>query len=207
MPTIWTLLRATAVVVGGSAALLAGGIAHADPAPPVPIPNIGQQLISSAANAPQLLQSLATALGATPPVPATPPPLASASLQMPQLPTAAVPGAASALPNAASLIPGANSLLPGATTGGPAAVPGMTPAATGPAQLLPSAQLSLPQSPLLPVPLPQQVSLPRDLASLASGAVPLPHGTAPGATAVPAPGSASATPSNPLMQPLLSALP
>ena len=69
MPTIWTYLRATAVVVGSSAALLTGGIAHADPVPPAPpVPNIPQQLIASAANAPQILQNLATALGATPPV-------------------------------------------------------------------------------------------------------------------------------------------
>ena len=60
MPTIWTYLRAAAVVVGSSAALLTGGIAHADPAPaPAPLPNIPQQLISSAANAPQILQNLA----------------------------------------------------------------------------------------------------------------------------------------------------
>jgi hypothetical protein len=206
MPTIWTLLRAAAVVVGGSAALSAGGIANADPAPPVPAPNIGQQLISSVANAPQMLQGLATALGATPPAPATPPPLASASLQMPQLPSAAVPGAASALPGAASLLPGANSLVPGATTSTPAALPGLSPAATGPAQLLPSAQVGLPQVPFLPVPLPQQLSLPVDLASLAMGGVPLPRGIQPGGTAVSAPGIASAAPSNP-MTPLLSALP
>ncbi|MGA7055046.1 MAG: hypothetical protein WBZ37_28015, partial [Mycobacterium sp.] len=64
MPTIWTYLRATAVVVGSSAALLTGGIAHADPAPdPAVLQNIPQQLIASAANAPQILQNLATALG------------------------------------------------------------------------------------------------------------------------------------------------
>lgn len=69
MPTIWTFVRAAAVLVGSSAALLTGGIAHADPAPaPAPAPNIPQQLISSAANAPQILQNLATALGATPPL-------------------------------------------------------------------------------------------------------------------------------------------
>lgn len=62
MPTIWTFVRAAAVLVGSSAALLTGGIAHADPAPaPAPAPNIPQQLISSAANAPQILQNLATA--------------------------------------------------------------------------------------------------------------------------------------------------
>src|SRR5947209_9613555 len=74
MPTIWTYLRATAVVAGSSAALLTGGIAHADPAPaPDPIQNIPQQLIASAANAPQILQNLASALGAQPPAaPAAP---------------------------------------------------------------------------------------------------------------------------------------
>ncbi|OOK80471.1 hypothetical protein BZL29_2395 [Mycobacterium kansasii] len=36
---------------------------------PDPVSNIPQQLIASAANAPQILQNLATALGATPPVP------------------------------------------------------------------------------------------------------------------------------------------
>lgn len=215
MPTKWTLLRATAVVVGGSAALLAGGIAHADPVPSVPSPNIGEQLINTAANAPQLLQNLAAALGGTPAVPASPPPLASAALQMPQLPpAAAAPGATSALPNAASLIPGANSLIPGANslipgapTAGPATLPGMTPAATGPAQLLPSAQLDLPQMPFLPVPLPQQVSLPGDLMSLTPGGVPVPRSIQPGTTAVAAPGITSAAPSNPLMQPLIAALP
>ena len=69
MSTIWTLLRATAVVAGSSAALLMGGLmgtAHADPAPPpIPAPNIGEQLITSAASAPQVLQNLATALGGT----------------------------------------------------------------------------------------------------------------------------------------------
>lgn len=207
MPRMWTLLRAAAVVVGGSAALLAGGIAHADPVPAVPaIPNIADQLINTAANAPQMLQSLATALGAKPPLPATPP-LASAALQMPQLPSAAnVPGAASAVPGANSLLPAMSSLLPGATTGTPATVPGAGPAATGPARLLPSAKLDLPQSPLLPVPLPQQVSLPGDLTSLATGGVPATHGIQPGAGALPAP-PAPAAASNPLMAPLLSALP
>ena len=82
MSTIWTLFRATAVVAGSSAALLMGGLmgtAHADPAPPVPAPNIGQQLVTSAAGAPQVLQNLATALGGQPP---TPPPLASAAIRV-----------------------------------------------------------------------------------------------------------------------------
>src|SRR6202161_3786866 len=75
MPTIWTYLRATAVVVGSSAALLTGGIAHADPVPAIPDPvqNIPQQLIASVATDPQSLQTFAPALGAQPPAaPATP---------------------------------------------------------------------------------------------------------------------------------------
>src|SRR6201997_12514 len=123
MPTIWTYLRATAVVVGSSAALLTGGIAHADPAP-VPDPsimaNIPQQLIASAANAPQILQNLATALGATPPAaPATPgitfPGLSPAAGTTPAPAPAAIPSipgltpAAPAAP-AAPAIPGLSSI-------------------------------------------------------------------------------------------------
>src|SRR6202012_6068449 len=104
MPTIWTVLRATAVVVGSSAALLTGGIAHADPVPaPAPAPDmsavasIPQQLIASAANAPQILQNLATALGATPP----------AAPQAPGITFPGVPSAASTAPasSAAAAIP------------------------------------------------------------------------------------------------------
>ena len=83
MSTIRTFLRATAVVAGSSAALLMGGLmgtAHADPAP-VPAPDISQQLVGTAAQAPQMLQNVAGALGGQP---ATPPPLASASIKMPQ---------------------------------------------------------------------------------------------------------------------------
>ena len=132
MPTIWTYLRATAVVVGSSAALLTGGIAHADPAPvPAPaLPNIPQQLISSAANAPQILQNLATALGATPPVaPATP------GISFPGLPPAAATAPASAA-SAIPSIPGLTGLTPPAAPTAPAAptipgvnapIPGLTP--------------------------------------------------------------------------------
>src|ERR1700678_2333071 len=92
MPTIWTYWKAAAVVVGSSAALLTGGIAHADPVPAVPDPmqNIPQQLIASVANAPQILQNFATALGAQPPAaPATP------GITFPGLtPAAAAPAAA-----------------------------------------------------------------------------------------------------------------
>ena len=50
---------------------------YADPAP-LPAPNIGEQLLTSVAGAPQLLQGL---LGGQP---ATPPPLASAAIRVPQ---------------------------------------------------------------------------------------------------------------------------
>jgi hypothetical protein len=227
MSTIWTLLRATTVVVGSSAALLVGGLmgtAHADPAPPVPAPNIGQQLLTSAANAPQVLQNLATNLGAQPPAP---PPLASAAIKVPQPSPAGLPGATSAVPGATSLLPGA---APAATTATPGlgipgltptlpapvapapgitGIPGLTPTVpaaapapmTGPAGLLPQAQLNLPQMPFLPLPLPQQVSLPGDLTSLLNGGVPVSPGIgSPGM--VPLPAAAPVTSPNPLFFPV-----
>jgi hypothetical protein len=227
MSTIWTLFRATAVVAGSSAALLAGGLmgtAHADPAPPVPAPNIGQQLVTSAAGAPQVLQNLGTALSGQP---ATPPPLAS--IRVPQPSTAGVPGATSAVPGVTSLIPGATSAAPAATSATPGlgipgltptlpapaapasgltGIPGLTPTVpaapaptTGPAGLLPQAQLNLPQMPFLPVPLPQQISLPRDLTSLVTGGVPASPGVgSPGL--VPVPAAAPVTAPNPLYFPV-----
>jgi hypothetical protein len=207
MSTIWTLLRATAVVAGSSAALLTGGLigtAHADPAAPVPAPNIGQQLVTGAANAPQVLQNVAGALGGQP---ATPPPLAS--IKVPSPSTAGLPGATSAVPGTSSLFPGASPAATTATPGlgipgltptisAPASaapglgIPGLTPtvpaaAPAGPAGLLPQAQLNLPQMPFLPVPLPQQISLPGDLTSLMTGGVPAsPVVSSPGLLPVPA---------------------
>jgi len=207
MSTIWTLFRATAVVAGSSAALLTGGLmgtAHADPAAPVPAPNIGQQLVTSAAGAPQVLQNLGTALAGQP---ATPPPLAS--IRVPQPGQAALPGTTSAMPGATSLFPGASPAATTATPGlgipgltptvsAPASpapglgIPGLTPtvpaaAPAGPAGLLPQAQLNLPQMPFLPVPLPQQISLPGDLTSLMTGGVPASPGvSSPGLLPVPA---------------------
>jgi hypothetical protein len=228
MSTIWTLFRATAVVAGSSAALLMGGLmgtAHADPAAPVPAPNIGQQLVTGA---PQVLQNVAGALGAQP---ATPPPLAS--IKVPSPSTAGLPGATPAVPGATSLIPGASSLVPGAspasTTATPGlgipgltptlpapatpapgltGIPGLTPTvpaaatpAAGPAGLLPQAQLNLPQMPFLGLPLPQQISLPGDLTSLINGGVPASPGvSSPGL--VPVPAAAPVTAPNPLMFPV-----
>jgi hypothetical protein len=224
MSTIWTLFRATAVVAGSSAALLMGGLmgtAHADPAPPLPAPNIGQQLVTSAANAPQVLQNIA---GAMTPQPQTPPPLAS--IKVPQPSTTGLPGATSTVPGTSSLFPGASpaattatpglgipgltptlpapaTTAPGLTTG----IPGLTPTvpaaapATGPAGLLPQAQLNLPQMPFLPVPLPQQISLPGDLTSLVNGGVPVsPAASSPGLLPVPA--AAPVTTPNPLLFPV-----
>src|ERR1700753_3082796 len=114
MPTIWTYAKAAAVVVGSSAALLTGGIAHADPAP-IPDPglqNIPQQLIASAANAPQILQNLATALGAQPPqAPAAP------GITFPGMPSAASTAPASSAAAALPSIPGLKSpTTPAATS-------------------------------------------------------------------------------------------
>jgi len=213
-------------VAGSSAALLAGGLmgtAHADPAPPIPAPNLGQQLATTAAGAPQVLQNLGTALSGQP---ATPPPLAS--IRVPQPSQAGLPGATSAVPGVTSLIPGATSAAPAATSATPGlgipgltptlpapaapapgltGIPGLTPTVpaaaptTGPAGLLPQAQLNLPQMPFLPVPLPQQISLPGDLTSLMNGGVPAsPRVSSPGLFPVPA--AAPVTSPNPLYFPV-----
>jgi hypothetical protein len=224
MSTIWTLFRATAVVAGSSAALLMGGLmgtAHADPAAPVPAPNIGQQLVTTAAGAPQVLQNLAGALGGQP---ATPPPLAS--IKVPSPSTAGLPGATSAVPGTTSLFPGASPAAttatpglgipgltptlpaPASTTPGLSGIPGLTPTvpaastpAAGPAGLLPQAQLNLPPMPFLPVPLPQQISLPGDLTSLMNGGVPASPGvSSPGL--VPVAATAPVTAPNPMLFPV-----
>jgi hypothetical protein len=211
MSTIWTLLRATAVVVGSSAALLTGGIAHADTAPPAPVPNIGsigQQL----ANAPQLLQGLTSALGGAPATPPTPPPMASADIRVPQLPanvpgaSALAPPATSPAPGTSAAMPGLNSILPGTAASVPSAAPGVAAPAAGPGQLMPNAQVSLPNVPFSPVPLPQQVSLPGDLASLAPGGVPVPRGMTPPPAPAPSATTAPGVINNPILIPL-SALP
>jgi hypothetical protein len=86
--------------------------------------------------------------------------------------------------------------IPGLTPTVPAAAP-----ATGPAGLLPQAQLNLPQMPFLPVPLPQQISLPGDLTSLITGGVPASPGVgSPGL--VPVPAAAPVTAPNPLYFPV-----
>ena len=94
MSFIWIVLRATAVVGGLMAALVTGGIAHADTTPS--LPGVGD-LGAAVANAPQLLQSVGSALGVLPkPATVTPPPLAGASVTVPQ---GAVPGMPAARPH------------------------------------------------------------------------------------------------------------
>ena len=194
------------------------GTAHADPAP-VPTPDISQQLVGTAAQAPQMLQNVAGALGGQP---ATPPPLASASIKMPQQACQphgprgfvaasglGVAGSGRDVPTPGLGIPGLTTPAPAATTAG---IPGLTrrsgrdvdtgsltptvPAAaapaTGPAAMLPQAQLNLPQIPGLPFPLPQQVSLPGDLTSLLGGGSPLTSGLA-SAAGIPAAAAPAAT--------------
>jgi hypothetical protein len=220
MSTMWTLLRTTAVVVGSSTALLVSGgglisTAHADPTQPVPAPNSGDQLTASDVDPNQVLQHIAMALAAQQPAPQ---PATGAAIRMSQPASAAVPGGTTTV--------GPNPFVPGATTAGPAAttaapglaggIPGLAPTVPAPATaapgtgsmgLMPSAQLDLPQLPFLPVPLPQQMSLPGDLTSLMPGGAPVPRGTVPPSTAVATvPASAPVTSSNPVLVPL-SALP
>ncbi|WP_144209547.1 hypothetical protein [Mycobacterium tilburgii] len=181
MQTIWTFAKAAVVVVGSSAALLTGGIAHADPAPvPDPVQNIPQQLIASAANAPQILQNLATALGAQPPAAPTAP-----GITFPGMASAAQPPAPAGVPS----IPGLNS-IPGLGQATPAAAP------AAPASTPQVANVNMPALPGLPLNVPPKLSLPGDLTALATGAVP---GTAAAATP---PAPVAATPPS-----LLSALP
>lgn len=179
MSFIWIVLRATAVVGGLMAALVTGGIAHADTMPS--LPGVGD-LGAAVANAPQLLQSVGSALGVLPKPPTvTPPPLAGASVTVPQNAVPGLPGAPSASAPTAG-IPG----LPLTAPQAPATAPQVPSATPGASANSPSAHVDVPQVPFLP--LPQQLSLPSNLGSIAPGGVPLPAGAAPApAVAAPAP--------------------
>ncbi|CAJ1580600.1 hypothetical protein [[Mycobacterium] wendilense] len=185
MSGIRSALSTTAIVVGAGAAMLTGGIAKADPAapaPPVPAPNVPglnvvEQIVDPAA-APQLLQnaaSILTGTPATPAAPAAPPPVATASVNLPQQLTG-LPGTAPGAP--ASTLPGMPVTAPATT-------------ATTPAVTQPGAEITLPQVPGLPVPLPQQVSFPGDLVSLIPGTVNALTPTQAAAVATQAPASAA----------------
>jgi hypothetical protein len=235
MSTMWTLLRTTAVAVGSSTALLVSGsglmsAAHADSEQPLPAPSSADQVTAPATDPNQVLQHIAMALAAQQPAPQ---PAAGAAIRVPQSAPAAVPGGTTTVAGPTPLIPGTTTtvagptpLIPGTTTTVPAAttaVPGLTggspglaptalaPAAAAPATgatgLMPSAQLDLPQLPFLPVPLPQQMSLPGDLTSLMPGGTPIPRSTIPPSTTVATvPASVPTASPNPLLVPL-SALP
>ncbi len=174
MSRIRNVLTSTAILVGSSAALLTGGIAKADPVPiPPPIPGLAAiQDLFNPAKAPQLLQaasSVLTGAPAAPVAPVTPPPLASASVNLPQQPaaipaTAALPGLAPA--TGPTLTPPATATLPGIT---PVSAPLVTPPATTLAGFIPSGEINLPSVPGLPIPLPQRLSFPGDLSALMPG--------------------------------------
>lgn len=188
MTGIRSVLSTTAIIAGGGLALLTGGIAKADPAAPtIPMPNVPgmnvvEQLVDPA-KAPQLLQSAAALLTSpqvTPANPLTPPPMATASLNVPQ---PALPGMPGALPTDALT----NGVLPdGSLPVG--TLPAGTTAATEP-----GASLTLPQVPGLPVPLPQQVSVPTEVTSFLTGTSLTPAqaaATASGSPAAASPGTA-----------------
>ena len=171
---------ATSVIAAACAvpgALLLSATASADPIPaPAPaMPNIPFLNGMSPANAPAMLQGLASAFtgaAATPAAaPAAPAPAATASVT---LPAAAAPAAAPAT----SALPG---LLPAAAA--PAAVP-----AAQPAGLVPTAEVQIPQVANNVLPLPKELSFPGDLTSLLPPGLPLanllPRSPVPAATAV-----------------------
>jgi hypothetical protein len=155
-----TSMIAAACAVPG--ALLLSATAAADPVPaPAPaipaMPNIPFLNNLSPANAPAMLQGLASvfsgAAGAPAAAPAAAPAqTATASVTLPQAP--ATPAAAA---------------LPAATAATPAAAAPAAPAAG----LIPTAEVQLPQVPMNPLPLPQQVNFPGDLASLMPAGTPL----------------------------------
>lgn len=203
MSRIKSLFAGSAIVVGSSAALLAGGIAKADPVPPMPSPigpgiNMVEQLIDPA-KAPQLLQqatAMLTGLNAAPPAAlpvAAPPSLATASVNLPA--TAGLPGVTAAVPAA---LPG--TALPGAV---PATLPGAVPAAA-----------PAPSSPLSGIPGLGSLPFPTNLAALLPAAgIPSPNlgGTAAApagvAPAVLAPAAPIASPLGLFPTSALSALP
>jgi hypothetical protein len=162
MSRIRSVFTATAILAGSSAALLTGGIAKADnappPAPAVPGLNMIQNLLNPA-NAPQLLQSAAALLTPAPAAPVVaPPPLASAAVTLPQQ---SLPRLTPATSLPAALSPAATSLpaaLSPAATSLPAA---LSPAATSlPAALSPTGAAAGPSLPLVLPAVPSAAGIP-----------------------------------------------
>jgi len=159
MSRIRSALAAGAILFGSSAALLTAGVASADPLPapaPAPAPEVpGLSMLTqfiNPANAPQLLQAASSIFApkattapaipaASPVAPTAPAPLATAALNLPQAPAAQPAVQAPVLGNSGDL---------------PSA--------------LPSGTLNIPTIPGLPIPLPQTVSFPGDVAPIAAAA-------------------------------------
>jgi hypothetical protein len=175
MSRIGTRIATIAAAAGGIAAafLAFSPAASADPVAPVVPPAPGVDLVSQLANAPalagQFLQSAATMLqkpAATPAAPAVPPPTATASLNMPQLPTTAplnqavgtVPPAG--VPGASSQMPLLNQLpLPGNLASIAQNIPGL---GTSP-NAIPSIPAPMSTGPMTPPAGPGETALPPNL--------------------------------------------
>ena len=183
-------MLATSVITAASAAGLALGLsatAAAEPAAPAPAPTLPglpflQQLATNPAAASQLMQGLTSVLsGAQAAAPAAAPRHTRAGRNRVGHSSAACSPAAAP---AAAARPAA------------AAAP-----ATAPQNLIPSGEMNVPNVPFLPVPLPQQLSFPGDLAALMpSGLIPAatpaaaPAAAAPAAAAPPLPAAAAPAP-------------
>ncbi len=155
---------AVALAVGLSATAAAEPAAVPPPVPSVPgLPGLPflQQLATNPAAATQLIQGLTSML-------------ASAQTAAPAAATPA-PAAAAAAPAPAPAAT-ASVTLPQPAAPAAAPAPATAPATAG-QNLLPSGEMNIPNMPFLPVPLPQQVSFPGDLAAL------MPSGLLPGGQA------------------------
>lgn len=156
------LIVATAGVAAGLflGELASSATAAADPATiPAPgLPGLVEQIVTSPASIPQqILATTSSALAGTPAVPASPP-LANATITLPQTPAAGLPGMAPAAPTAPTglaAMPGDLSrILPfplpnfGTTPTAPTATaPSLVaPPATVPGLVAPPATLTLPQT-------------------------------------------------------------
>ena len=180
-------MLATCMIATTGAAGLALGLsatAAADPAAaPAPAPSVPglpflQQLVTNPAAATQLIQGLTSMLGSAQAA-------APAAAATPAVAAAPTPAAAAAPTPAPAATASVTLPQPAAPAAAPAAA---TAPATAAPNLLPSGEMNIPNMPFLPVPLPQQVSFPGDLAAL------MPSGLLPGAKPAAAPVAPAAAP-------------
>ena len=180
-------MLATCMIATTGAAGLALGLsatAAADPAAaPAPAPSVPglpflQQLVTNPAAATQLIQGLTSMLGSAQAA-------APATAATPAVAAAPTPAAAAAPTPAPAATASVTLPQPAAPAAAPA--PATAPATAG-QNLLPSGEMNIPNMPFLPVPLPQQVSFPGDLAAL------MPSGLLPGAKPAAAPVAPAAAP-------------